>query len=1201
MHPDPARKSSILNVLLGEENILPTNGMRASTGCPIEVSYALSFIYTASVEFVSKDEWHAYVKVLLNDLVGDDGQLRISMGDRPDKRSEAGAAQAALEAVYGKAVVRRPGLSVEVLQDVNNSVTRLLGSTKHIRNHDRKAFRRDVGKYVDSHNRADDLQAWPIVKVAKLQHNWKLLAGGAVLVDLPGVRDANEARGAVAEAYMRRLDSVWVVADITRAVDDKTAKDLLGSDFRRRMVMDGQLDAIAFVCTKTDNIEVGGTMEELGLEEVASRSGVPYEELLALDERITQHKAEEAGALKASGAAGRKAAGMPQRVRTVAREARFIHGCLAEAVNGGLGAALDDAAATQEAMERLERPVAAAEGLAARKTAKQGGGRGPRGGVAAGSEEEEASEDEAEEGSSEEGSDDGEEEEAEAESDDGGDDDEEEDDDSDQGGGKRRRRRGAAKRKRKSAAGRKPSAAVTRKYRSKGAVELLAALEDAVQRLQKAMEEHAQLARARRVADDAAAGATARLQRPQRELKAACARARNHYSRERLQQDFQDGIADMETLSAEKRVERPQLPVFCVSARDAQQLEGRNRRDGGASAFTRLEHTEVPGLRKHVRETADRGRLRAQKELAQSVFAQIESVGTALLSQSVDARRAASAKEMFEGEIRQLNGRLEEHAAAVMRGMVATFLDRGLSPRLAQGWQQAAAAAPGKAHKWGTRLRFTTYKVGEGGGGAFQATVQRNGTYTSSSAGEIDFNGELCGPLLDSISMTWDHLFNRKLGEELTTLRGGAVSLLDSFLAGVREALVEELGLRTELVEGLQAQVLRDQTRQLRSRLEAVAAKVHEASKAMSRDVVEPQVREALRPAYQAATMERGSGSFKRMKAAMEGHVAGVGGTALRQAAGSLEAEVRSQLDAVTASLKEALQAMLQAVAARFTVLWDEPACAYQERYAAAASLQQLAEQAGVACRKAGVEVGKVFSLQPQQQEPQQADTDPGGDVNDGEAEYGEAGYGKEENGGDEKKHEEDTEQQVGTAETADATGAGGQSLAEARLALIRAVKLEPGVDPCDAVAPEYMARRWAIVEDVNRVGQLPVGPAQQEQVLLLQRAFTDLQHRYVQEQQRHGQQEQQRHAQEQQQHGQEQQQHGQEQQQEQQQAAAAADGDPGAGMGAGAAYGGMADAQVVVTVRPAAAGKVKMEAEEGGAGPAASAMAIVAAQQGVA
>ncbi len=33
-------------------------------------------------------------------------------------------------------------------------------------------------------------------------------------------------------------------------------QDLLGTDFKRRMVMDGQVHAITFICTKTDNLDV---------------------------------------------------------------------------------------------------------------------------------------------------------------------------------------------------------------------------------------------------------------------------------------------------------------------------------------------------------------------------------------------------------------------------------------------------------------------------------------------------------------------------------------------------------------------------------------------------------------------------------------------------------------------------------------------------------------------------------------------------------------------------------------------------------------------------------------------------------------------------------------------------------------------------------------------------------------------------------
>lgn len=52
----------------------------------------------------------------------------------------------------------------------------------------------------------------------------QVLSTGAVVVDLPGVRDSNAARGAVAERYMKSCNAVWIVADITRAVDNRTAK-----------------------------------------------------------------------------------------------------------------------------------------------------------------------------------------------------------------------------------------------------------------------------------------------------------------------------------------------------------------------------------------------------------------------------------------------------------------------------------------------------------------------------------------------------------------------------------------------------------------------------------------------------------------------------------------------------------------------------------------------------------------------------------------------------------------------------------------------------------------------------------------------------------------------------------------------------------------------------------------------------------------
>ncbi|GFR49232.1 hypothetical protein Agub_g11231, partial [Astrephomene gubernaculifera] len=323
-----AGKSSLLNALLGEEDILPTNGMRASTGCPIEVSYNPSPAYQAAVEFLSKEEWLPYLERLVEDLRGEDGTLRVSTAGECNTRSEAGAAQAMLEAVYGREAIRRPGLTLERLRAARSAVTALLGSTLQIRQHDRRAFRREIGRYVDSHNQADSAQAWPLVKVCRIQHNWKLLSAGAVLVDLPGVRDANEARGAVAEAYMRKLNAVWVVAAITRAVDDKTAKDLLGSSFRRRLMMDGQLDNITFVCTKTDDIDWTETLRDLGAEEVCARSHTDPRVFAALEARLESLRQEEKAAKKAKAATTRKVGSTQRCCEKALREARLLERCV---------------------------------------------------------------------------------------------------------------------------------------------------------------------------------------------------------------------------------------------------------------------------------------------------------------------------------------------------------------------------------------------------------------------------------------------------------------------------------------------------------------------------------------------------------------------------------------------------------------------------------------------------------------------------------------------------------------------------------------------------------------------------------------------------------------------------------------------------------------------------------------------------------
>ena len=76
---------------------------------------------------------------------------------------------------------------------------------------------------------------------------------------------------------MKNCNIIWVVADIHRAVDNKTAKDLLGESFRRQLYMDGQYGNVAFICTKTDtSIVPAEVMRYILLSYYTSKGSIRY-------------------------------------------------------------------------------------------------------------------------------------------------------------------------------------------------------------------------------------------------------------------------------------------------------------------------------------------------------------------------------------------------------------------------------------------------------------------------------------------------------------------------------------------------------------------------------------------------------------------------------------------------------------------------------------------------------------------------------------------------------------------------------------------------------------------------------------------------------------------------------------------------------------------------------------------------------------
>lgn len=266
-----AGKSSLINALLDEEDIIPTNCMRACTAVPTEICYnyddSSKGSYRGEAEFISEEDWQKEIGLLLAELV--DPTKKLSRDYLlPD--TGAGIAYAKIKAVYPHLSNDRLAKSSvkDLMEDA--AVKDILGTVKSHKRSKASDLQSDLQIYVDSVEKyGTDVRGnttmayWPLIKVVRIYLKSKVLSTGTVLVDLPGVHDSNAARSAVADRFRAECSSVWIVSPINRAVDDKAAKHLLGTSFKLQLTMDGNYSNVTYICSKTDEISVREVADKL--------------------------------------------------------------------------------------------------------------------------------------------------------------------------------------------------------------------------------------------------------------------------------------------------------------------------------------------------------------------------------------------------------------------------------------------------------------------------------------------------------------------------------------------------------------------------------------------------------------------------------------------------------------------------------------------------------------------------------------------------------------------------------------------------------------------------------------------------------------------------------------------------------------------------------------------------------------------------
>ena len=295
-----AGKSSLINAILDEQRLAPTSGMKACTAAPTEISYNYEHEgYRAEITFLSKEEWTQDLTLALEDMF--DPSEEIS-SERSNLDTDVGRACAKVHAVYPE--LTREEMAKSGVEYMFKKVEKVLEESLSIREESAFALHRKIQPYISSADKTakfnpsakdtkgEGMALWPLVKVVKIFVRSAALSHGAILVDLPGIEDKNAARATIAQEYLKRCTSIWIVTAIHRATSDKIsnkiAYTLLSDDFRRQRILDNSMDTISIICTKIGDIDPEEALDIPHIQEQAS----------SLQQRLLDYQLQEQGLIE---------------------------------------------------------------------------------------------------------------------------------------------------------------------------------------------------------------------------------------------------------------------------------------------------------------------------------------------------------------------------------------------------------------------------------------------------------------------------------------------------------------------------------------------------------------------------------------------------------------------------------------------------------------------------------------------------------------------------------------------------------------------------------------------------------------------------------------------------------------------------------------------------------------------------------------
>lgn len=239
-------KSSVLGETVDDRGVAKTSGIgRAVTHIAQEYaqqSADASSPYQLACKFKTEEQRKEQMENLLDDwrrpdlegITPADGEFKII---NENSKAALSVIKAALGGVsgfnlqrieYGKNGVTRED-AVEVLHRWVQQMPMPPGATLD------GNYSQDFDNTKSLQKAIQDFQQtglWPFVGNMSILFDSEVLKDGLVIADLPGCFDSNPIRARTADAYLPKVQEIWIVANITRAVDNPVIESIADRYFR---------------------------------------------------------------------------------------------------------------------------------------------------------------------------------------------------------------------------------------------------------------------------------------------------------------------------------------------------------------------------------------------------------------------------------------------------------------------------------------------------------------------------------------------------------------------------------------------------------------------------------------------------------------------------------------------------------------------------------------------------------------------------------------------------------------------------------------------------------------------------------------------------------------------------------------------------------------------------------------------------------